>query len=85
MKNIRKEIPVKLFADEALKSLGMNLYMLRHNKGLSLQEFSQAVNEPISVLEKMELGLYDTNEKLDFDILIKLISFHHAHIEMNLF
>ncbi len=83
MEKTTRNIPTSLFADEALKALGMNLYMLRHNKGLSLQSFSEAINEPISVIEKMELGNYDSSEQVDFDVLIKMIKFYNARIEMN--
>ncbi len=84
MENNEKKIAVSLFAEGALKALGMNLYMLRHTKGLSLQSFSEAVNEPVSVLERMELGNYEISEAIDFDILIKIIKYYDARIEMNI-
>ncbi len=81
----RKLISSKIFEKHTLKELGMGLYGLRHGKGLSLEDFASIIGEPAGAIEKIELGSYTSEESVDFDLVLKIIQYFDAKIEMTVF
>jgi transcriptional regulator with XRE-family HTH domain len=78
-------LELNMFTDGALQSLGMNLYTLRHVAGMSLDELSEKLDMPRSIIEEAELGLYPDKTHIDLDVIFKIIRFFNAKIEMNVF
>ena len=76
-------LEVSLFPTGALQSLGMNLYTLRHIEGMSLEELSEKTDIPKNIIEEAELGLYPDKTHIDLEIILKIIRFFNAQIEMN--
>lgn len=81
----KRIIPSIIFAEDTLKELGMGLYTLRHNKGIGLDEFADIMNEAESEIEKIELGIYTSEESIDFDLVLKIVQYFDAKIEMTVF
>ena len=76
-------IELSLFHDGVLESLGMNLYTLRHIQGMSLDELSEKIEISRSVIEEVELGTYPDKTHFDFCVILKIVRFFNAKIEMN--
>lgn len=85
MNEVHRYISSTVFEKNTLKELGMGLYGLRHNKGMSLEEFSNAMGEPMAAIEKIELGMYSPEEEVDFDLVLKIVRYFNAKIEMTIF
>ena len=80
MENKQIIIPVSLFVEDGLKGLGMNLYMLRHARQLSLDSFSEIIQEDKKLIERIELGNYTNKDDIDFGLILKIIKYFNDKI-----
>ncbi len=78
-------IPVSFFVEDGLKGLGMNLYMLRHTRQLSLENFANIIQEDKSTIEKIELGQYTPDDYIDLGLILKIIQYFDARMEISVF
>ena len=76
-------IETKLFAPDTLRELGVNLYMLRHIKGITLKELSEKLNTNQNTLEKLELGKYTPHSQVDLDLVFKIVRTFNAKVEIS--
>lgn len=76
-------IETELFAADTLRELGVNLYMLRHIKGITLKELSEKLNTDQNTLEKLELGKYAPNSQVDLDLVFKIVRYFNAKVGIN--
>ncbi len=77
-------IDAELFATDTLRELGVNLYMLRHTKGITLKELSEKLNTDQNTLERLELGKYAPNSQVDLDLVFKIVRTFNAKIEISI-
>ncbi|MBR3913968.1 MAG: helix-turn-helix transcriptional regulator [Alphaproteobacteria bacterium] len=75
----------ELFVESGLSCLGMELYTLRHNKGISLEEAAQLLNISKAELEEIELGLYPNKTHINFGVIIRIIKEFGGKMEISLF
>lgn len=77
-------IDAKLFATDTLRELGVNLYMLRHIKGITLKELSEKLKTDQNTLERLELGKYASNSQVDLDLVFKIVRTFNAKVEIGI-
>ncbi len=85
MSEEHRYISSTVFEKNTLKELGMGLYGLRHDKGVSLENFAHMLGESAEAIEKIELGIYSPEEDVDFDLVLKIVRYFNAKIEMTIF
>lgn len=77
-------IDAELFATDTLRELGVNLYMLRHIKGITLKELSEKLKTDQNTLERLELGKYASNSQVDLDLVFKIVRTFNAKVEIGI-